>query len=61
VVLLVLTAQDGPFREFYRGPGGVATLLVGAGLSALGVALLGRLGRERPEPRVFGGGLGVSR
>jgi tight adherence protein B len=56
-VLVVLTAQEGPFRDFYRGPGGVATLLVGAAMSAVGLAVLGRLAADRPEPRVFGGAI----
>ena len=53
VVLVVLTVQEGPFRTFYRGPGGLATLVVGGVLSAVGLATLGRLGRDVPEPRVF--------
>jgi tight adherence protein B len=54
LVLIVLTARAGPFRDFYRSSGGVVTLLVAAGASAAGVLTLGRLGREPDEPRVFG-------
>jgi Flp pilus assembly protein TadB len=54
LVLIVLTARAGPFRDFYRSSGGVVTLLIAAGASALGVLTLGRLGREPDEPRVFG-------
>ena len=53
-VLVALTVRPGPFRDFYRSGGGVVTLLVAAGLSALGVVVLGRLGRENGEQRVFG-------
>jgi tight adherence protein B len=54
LVLVVLTARPGPFRDFYRTSGGVATLVVAAVLSAIGVLVLGRLGREPEEERVFG-------
>jgi len=53
LVLVVLTARPGPFREFYRSGGGVATVVVAAGLSVIGVAVLSRLGREVGEPRVL--------
>ncbi len=54
LVLVVLTARAGPFRDFYRTSGGLLTLLVAAGLTAIGVFVLGRLGRETVEARVFG-------
>ena len=52
-VLVLLTARAGPFRDFYRSGAGVLTLLVALALSALGVVVLGRLGREPVEQRVF--------
>jgi tight adherence protein B len=54
LVLVALTARPGPFRAFYQSPGGALTLVVAAGLTIVGVLVLGRLGRERAEPRVFG-------
>jgi len=57
-VLVALTASEGPFRDFYRRGAGVAVLLVAGVLSAVGVLVLGRLGHEPSEPRVFGGGVG---
>ena len=54
LVLVALTARPGPFRDFYRSAGGVTTLCVAAVLTAAGVAVLGRLGREPTEERVFG-------
>jgi tight adherence protein B len=54
-VLVALTARPGPFREFYRSGGGVATLAVAGCLTTVGVAVLRRLGREPAEQRVFGG------
>lgn len=53
-VLVALTARPGPFRDFYRTGAGALTLLAGAVLSLVGVVVLGRLGREPDEPRVFG-------
>jgi tight adherence protein B len=53
LVLVALTARPGAFRDFYRSGGGVATILVAAALSALGIVALGRLGREPDEDRVF--------
>ena len=54
LVLIALTARPGPFRDFYRSSGGIVTLVIAAGASAFGVLVLGRLGREPAEPRVFG-------
>jgi len=54
LVLVALTARPGPFRAFYRSSGGVVTLVVAGVLTALGVFVLGRLGKEPVEQRVFG-------
>ena len=54
LVLLALTLQPGHFRDFYRSAAGVAVVLVGGLLSALGIWLVGHLGREPEEQRVFG-------
>lgn len=56
LVLLALTARPGDFRDFYRSSAGVLTVVVAAALSAVGVVVLGRLGREEAEERVFAGG-----
>jgi tight adherence protein B len=56
LVLVALTARPGPFRDYYRSGAGLATLLVAGMLTAVGVGVLGRLGRDDPEPRVFVGG-----
>lgn len=53
-VLVALTARAGPFRDFYRSRGGFATLVVAACLTAVGMFLLSRLGRDEDEERVFG-------
>jgi tight adherence protein B len=53
LVLVALTARPGAFRDFYQSGGGVLTLLLGALLSAVGVVVLGRLGKEPDEARVF--------
>jgi tight adherence protein B len=52
-VLVALTARPGAFRSFYRSSGGVATLVLAGILTMVGVAILGRLGREPIEPRPF--------
>lgn len=59
MVLVMLCATDGPFRAFYRSAAGTAVLALGLALSALGVVVLGRLGREQGEQRVFGSGAGA--
>lgn len=56
LVLVALTASEGPFRDFYRSGAGVAVLVVAGALSAFGVLVLARLGRDVGEPRVFGRG-----
>ena len=55
-VLLALTMRAGPFRDFYQSAAGLAVVVVGAGLSALGYAWISRLGRMHSEQRVFGSG-----
>jgi tight adherence protein B len=54
LVLVALTARPGPFRDFYRSSGGFVTLLVAAILTVAGMFVLGRLGRDEDEERVFG-------
>jgi tight adherence protein B len=53
LVLVALTARPGAFRDFYRSGGGVLTLVLAGFLTAIGVAVLGRLGREPVEARIF--------
>lgn len=53
VVLLLLTAQEGPFRSFYSGPAGTVVILVGAVVSLVGLVVVGRLSRVPAEPRVL--------
>jgi tight adherence protein B len=55
LVLVALTVREGAFRDFYRSPAGVLVVALGALLSAVGMALVARLGREPEEPRVFSG------
>lgn len=55
LVLVALTARPGAFRDFYRSTGGVLTLILAGFLTAIGVAVLGRLGREPIEARIFAG------
>lgn len=52
LVLLALTAAPGHFRDFYRSAAGVLVIAVAAGLSLLGVWLVGRLSQERVEERL---------
>lgn len=53
-VLLMMTAREGPYREFYRTGGGTIVIIVGAILSLLGWWIVSRLGRQPAEERVFG-------
>ncbi len=53
LVLLLLTARPGDFREFYASSGGLAVVVVAGVVSLLGVAIVQRLGRETVEPRVL--------
>jgi tight adherence protein B len=55
-VLVAITARPGPFREFYSSAAGLAVVVIGAVMSLVGVVVASRLGRQAPEPRVFGEG-----
>ena len=54
-VLIAITLQEGPFRDFYRSGAGVFVVAVGAMLSGFGMWMVTRLGEDVPETRVFGG------
>jgi tight adherence protein B len=54
LVLLLMTARDGPYRLFYRSQGGTVVIFVGVVLSVIGWWAVARLGREPIEQRVFG-------
>jgi len=56
LVLVALTARPGAFRDFYQSSGGVVTLGLAGVLTAFGVAVLSRLGREPVEARPFATG-----
>lgn len=55
LVLGVLTARPGPFRDFYASTRGLPVIALGAALSCAGMAIVERLGRVPVEPRVFTG------
>lgn len=55
LVLLMLTAQPGHFRDFYQSPGGVLVVAVAGVASLLGMWIVGRLSRDLGEERVFSG------
>ncbi|MEX1280691.1 MAG: type II secretion system F family protein [Acidimicrobiia bacterium] len=55
LVLLLLCVREGPFRDFYASPAGLVVIAAGAGLSAIGAVVVGRLARREMEPRVVGG------
>lgn len=57
VVLIAITFQEGAFRDFYRSAGGFVVIMIGGIASAVGMAMVRRLGSQPREPRV----LGVSR
>ena len=56
IVLVALTARPGAFRDFYQSGGGLLTLVLAGILTAVGVVVLGRLGREPTEARPFATG-----
>jgi len=53
LVLLLLTARPGDFRDFYASPAGLVVVAAAAVLSLAGVLAVQRLGRETVEPRVL--------
>ena len=55
LILLGMTLAPGGYRDFYRSSGGVVTVAIGAVLSIVGTALVGRLSREQREDRVLAG------
>ena len=54
LVLLLITIRGDQFREFYQSALGVVTVLIGAGLSLIGIWIVSRLSRDPGEPRVLG-------
>lgn len=53
LVLVVLVASPGHFRDFYQSAAGLVVVAVAGAASAAGAALVGRLGRDPVEPRVL--------
>lgn len=53
LVLLVLVARPGHFRDFYQSSAGLLVVGVATLLSAAGLALTSRLARQPMEPRVL--------
>lgn len=53
LLLAYLTLQDGPYRQFYRSGAGVAVIVVGLVLTAVGLLWTQRLARDTEEPRVL--------
>lgn len=53
VVLVLMTARSGPFREFYSSSAGILVVLLGGILSLVGMFIAARLGRTQSEPRVM--------
>jgi tight adherence protein B len=54
MVLLLLTAKPGHFRDFYQSPAGLLVVLIAAAASLIGMAVLGRLSKDPVEERVLG-------
>lgn len=54
VVLVILAARPGHFRDFYQSPAGALVIVLGGLLTLFGLWLLMRLGRDPIEQRVFG-------
>ncbi len=52
-VLVLLCIRPGPFRDFYATSAGVVVVLIGALMCALGMLIVGKLGRVESETRVF--------
>jgi tight adherence protein B len=55
LILVFLTMQEGPFRDFYKTPGGLITVIIGGMMSLAGMFWVSRLGKDPVESRVFGG------
>lgn len=55
LVLVVLVARPGHFRDFYQSGSGLVVIGVAAALSLAGVALTSRLSRQPVEPRLLAG------
>ena len=53
LVLVMLCASAGPFRQFYRTAAGVVVILIAAAISLLGIWIVERLSRDPMEERVF--------
>lgn len=53
LVLAVLTARPGHFRDFYQSGAGVGVVVAAAGLSLLGMWIAARLDRDPVEERVL--------
>ena len=52
-VLIAITAQAGPFRDFYSSRAGAMVAMAGGLMSLVGIAIASRLGSQPEEPRVF--------
>ena len=55
LVLIAITLQDGPFREFYRSGAGPLALNHHCSPNGFGMWLVTKLSEDTPETRVFGG------
>ena len=54
LMLVLLCARDGAFRDFYGTGAGLIVVAVGGAMSLGGMAVINRLGRQPVEERVFG-------
>ena len=54
LMLVLLCARDGAFREFYSSGAGLLVVGIGGVMSVGGMAIINRLGRQPVEARVFG-------
>ncbi len=55
LVLVLLCAKEGPFRDFYASPGGIPVIVAGAVISGVGAVIVSRLSKQEVEPRILGG------
>lgn len=53
-VLVLLTATEGPFRDFYKTAAAIPVIVLGGLMSLTGIVLVQRLSRDPAEQRVFG-------